>query len=449
MQSEPEGAIRRVTPNLVRLPSTGLEASSVFLVALLVRTLFAWVTDPGPIIADAAEYDRLANAIVEGRGYISTEGLPTSDRPPLYGYLLAAMYAVFGDNGRSVMRGLQALVDAGTCTAVYVLALRNLGAPAARVAAVFAVVSLSMLYATRLLLTETFAAFFMVATILALDIAITSWRWAIFFVAGAIVGVSTLTKATTLALPGALMVPIVIAARPQWRRAAGAVVLLCAGFVLTMMPWTVRNYRVHGEIVPVATQMGWAFYTSYVPVEGKIFGVYNTDETVLKAKALPEVERSRTLLRAAVDHVRDNPGELPGLILLKLAYFVSPFDWEFLGGDGVVNATYVLTFPLVLYGLWSARNEGWRTVLIAVPPAFLLLLALVVYGSPRIRFPAEPLMLVFAGGGLVAMWDRAGAARPWLVAGLSAATVAGFVAFGYSAEVKAFSADVLRGVGLW
>ena len=438
-----------VTRDLPRLPSGTTEALVVFLIALLVRTLFAWTTLPAPIAFDAADYDRLAHAIVEGRGYISPEGLPTSERPPLYSYVLASVYVVFGDDAHTAMRGLQALVDAGTCTMVYLLALRNFGLPAARIAAIFAIVSLSALFATRHLLTETFAAFFMVATVLALDMALTAWRWAAFFVAGALAGLSTLNKGTTLALPGALMVPILIAARPHWRRALQAGALLCAGFVLTLLPWTVRNYRVHGEVVPVATQMGWAIYTSYLPPQGKIFGLYTWDETVIRAHELPEAERSRTLLRAALNHVREKPGELPRLIALKFLYFISPFDWEFFGGSGEVNFTYVLTFPLALYGLWCARSKGWRPVLLAVPPAFLLLFALAIYGSPRLRFPAEPLYAVLAGGGLAVIWSRAGTYRPVVVAVMTVAVVTGLAAFSYSTEVKTFSANVLRAAGLW
>jgi hypothetical protein len=150
-----------------------------------------------------------------------------------------------------------------------------------------------------------------------------------------------------------------------------------------------------------------------------------------------------------VDHVRENPGELPRLIFLKFLYYVSPFDWEFFGRDGVVNFTYALTLPLALFGLWDARRRGWRPVLLALPAAFLLLLSLALYGSPRLRFPAEPLLMVLAGSGLAVAWNRAGAYRPMLVAVIAVAVLAGLAAFSYSTEIKTFSANVLRGAGLW
>ena len=66
-------------------------AIQVFLFALVVRFVFL-VTVPAVPIAgagDASDYDRLAQAIVNGEGYVSETGQPTSMRPPLYSYVLA------------------------------------------------------------------------------------------------------------------------------------------------------------------------------------------------------------------------------------------------------------------------------------------------------------------------------------------------------------------------
>ena len=59
-------------------------AIQVFLFALVVRLVFLVVVPAVPISADASDYDRLAHAIVNGQGYVSETGQPTSMRPPLY-----------------------------------------------------------------------------------------------------------------------------------------------------------------------------------------------------------------------------------------------------------------------------------------------------------------------------------------------------------------------------
>ncbi|SVE23734.1 uncharacterized protein METZ01_LOCUS476588 [marine metagenome] len=190
-------------------------------------------------------------------------------------------------------------------------------------------------------------------------------------------------------------------------------------------------------------------YSSYAPPEGRIFGVYTLDETVEAAMRLPEAARSRELTDATVSLILERPAELPRLLVLKVLYFFSPFDWEILGGDGVFNFLYALTLPLALYGLWVVRNRGWRPWLLAMPPTFLLVLSLVLYGSPRLRLPVEPILAVLAGGGLVDMWWKAEERRTAFMVLSVAALVGGFTIYMFSAEVKLMSATILRGIGLW
>ncbi len=423
-------------------------AIQVFLFALVVRFAFLVTVPAAPISGDASDYDRLAHAIVNGEGYVSETGQPTSMRPPLYSYLLAGFYQVFPD-GPSAMRVLQAVLDAVTCALVYGLTLRHFGLEAARVAGVLSIFSLSLLFATRHLLAETFMAFFMVAIVYSLDTALTSWRLGAFLLTGVLVGLSTLTKGTTLPLPAMLLLPIWASTQWKWRPTLQAGAIVFAGFLVVLLPWTVRNYFVHGEVVPVATQMGWVAYSSYAPPEGKIFGVYTFDETVEAAMRLPEAQRSRELINATVSLILERPGELPRLLVLKFLYFISPFDWEILGGDGVFNFLYALTLPLALYGLWVVRARGWRLWLLATPPAFLLALSLVLYGSPRLRLPVEPILTVLAAGGVVGIWGKAEAHRTAVTVMSILFLAGGFTIYWFSAEAKVVSATILRGMGLW
>jgi hypothetical protein len=87
--------------------------------------------------------------------------------------------------------------------------------------------------------------------------------------------------------------------------------------------------------------------------------------------------------------------------------------------------------------------------LLAIPPAFLLALSLVFYGSPRLRLPVEPILAVLAGGGLVDMWWKAEERRIAFMVVSVAALVGAFTIYMFSAEVKLMSATILRDIGLW
>jgi 4-amino-4-deoxy-L-arabinose transferase-like glycosyltransferase len=430
-----------------RLQPRGREAAAVFAAALILRLLFLWVV-PSPSLEtpDQPDYDRLARGILDGRGYVAPSGLPTSERPPLYPYMLAGVYALFED-GPPAVRVVQATVDAITCLLVYLLAARHFGVQVARIAAVLALVSLSQMFATLYLMTESLSTFFMVATVFALDVALAGWRPMAFAAAGVLVGLGTLTKGTTLLMPPALLIPIWVAAQRNWRRTAGAGALLLAAFALTLAPWTIRNYRVHGELVPLATQVGWVMYSSYVPSQG--FGNYTIDDNVIASRALPEPEASRFLMRATGDHVRAHPGELPRLMVLRVLFFLGPFDWGFLGADAVFNFTYALSALLAVYGLATMRWNDWRPILLVTPLCFMLVQALWIFSSQRMRMPLEPLLIVLAAAGIATAWHRASHHRGLFVTASAAVVATGFAAYWFSAAVKDVSAQALRNIGLW
>jgi hypothetical protein len=180
------------------------------------------------------------------------------------------------------------------------------------------------------------------------------------------------------------------------------------GFALIVMPWTVRNYRVHGALVPVATQVGVALYSAYNPPAGWIFGMDSQDETVVAAHRLSEVEANAMLTRAAVSSILSSPRRTLRLEALKAVYFWVPVDWEILPVYGAVNPTYLFV------GLWALVYAGlrlthkWRpnevpTWAAWLPIAYLFAMAMVVQGTPRYRLPCEPLLAVFAAAALAAI----------------------------------------------
>lgn len=419
----------------------------VFLLAWLVRLLFVLTTPIQPLTGDATAYDRLARALLDYGGYLSPTLQPTSARPPLYTLLVAASYAVFGRTLLPVFL-IQALLDAITCLGVFVLARRHFGRAAGLAAAVLAIFSLSLLSAARLLMTETLMTTLLVLSVWALDEAIQRGRVVFAGVSGMLAGLATLTKATLLPLPGVMALLLWRGSGRAFTRPGVAALALCAGFALTLSPWTIRNYRVHGQFVPVATQAGYVLYLSYRPPDGKIFGMYPVDDITLAANRLPEAEASQRLAAEAIRYAASHPEDLPRLTALKLLFLVSPFDWEILGGDGVFNFTYAFALPFGIAGMWFARRSSYPLRLFGAPIATMLVMSLMLYGSPRLRLPIEPFLLIFAALGLAEVIRRA-SNRRLVVSGLVVFLSLNVLLYAYSGEVKAASAAALRSLGLW
>ena len=392
---------------------------------LRLLLLVAWTP---PIATDAADYDRLARGLAEGKGYVNTRGEPTSWRPPLYPAFVAAIYRI-ADGSVDAVRVAQVLVDVGTVALGYRLGLVLFGAVAGRIAGLLMAVNVSTISASSRLLSETLFTMLLMAGVV---LAVEWWRAvrmghksaavALGVGVGAVVGAGTLCRGVLLLYPLCLIgvamlrwyVPLPSGQRSTSAATTSGKGLLLAsgalllGFALIVMPWTVRNYRVHGALVPVATQLGVALYTAYNPPDGWIFGIDTQDESVAAAHRLPEVEASAMLTRAAVGSMLSSPRRTLRLEALKVVYFWVPVDWEILPFYGAVNPTYLFV------GLWALVYVGlrlthkWRRDEVPTWPAwlpivYLFVMAMVVQGTPRYRLPCEPLLAVFAAAALAAI----------------------------------------------
>jgi 4-amino-4-deoxy-L-arabinose transferase-like glycosyltransferase len=395
--------------------------------ALAIRLLLLVVWTP-PIVADSADYDRLARSLAEGRGYTNTRGEPTSWRPPLYPAFVAAIYRV-ADGSVEAVRLVQVLVDVGTVALGYQLGTVLFGALAGRIAGLLIAVNVSTISASSRLLSETLFTMLLMAGVI---LAVEWWRAlradrkpaavALGVGVGAMVGAGTLCRGVLLLYPLCLIGVAVLrwcVSPPAWERSTSAAptsgrgLLLASGalllgFALIVMPWTVRNYRVHGALVPVATQLGVTLYTAYNPPNGWIFGIDTQDETVAAAHRLSEVAASAMLTKAAVSSILSSPRRILRLEVLKVMYFWVPVDWEILPVYGAVNPTYLFVglWALVYAGLrlthkW--RPDGVPTWAAWLPIAYLFAMAMVVQGTPRYRLPCEPLLAVFAAAALAAI----------------------------------------------
>ncbi len=393
--------------------------------ALRFGLLLLWSPE---ITGDEVDYDRLAHSLIDGRGYISPRGEPTSLRPPLYPAFVAAGYALTGGTVQA-LRFLQATLDLGTVALTYLIGRWLFGRGPGLLAALLISVNLGTVAATGRLLNETLFTFLLMAAV-----AVTvRWLWAIWegrvqavvalgIGAGVLLGAATLTRAILLLYTVPL---IVMAAWTRWvhepasdrvpsvpalRKATwGAILVVPLTFALVLTPWTLRNYRVHGALVPVATQTGITLYASYNPPKG-IFGLLPRDEVTAAAERLSEPEASAALVRAVVDSIHTSPGKALRLEALKVLYFWVPLDWEILPFYGAFNPTYafIALWSLIYVVLRLPPENSPPTWPAWLPIPYFFGMALLFQGSPRYRLPVEPLLALFAAAGLATLDRRVG-----------------------------------------
>ena len=418
--------------------------TAIVLVALLARIAVV-VADTGYRPAnDALEYDYIARSIAVGDGYPPSgyllQGGPTAVRGPAYPFLLGGVYAVTVD---STLAGrlLNAALGATVVLLLFLVSRRIWGCRVALAAAGLAAVFPPLVLLSRDLVSESlFIALELGVILCVLEMRRSGGllRWAA--AAGAVCGLAVLTRPTGFAV----LVPILVGVwvqRPRLRPRSLAAPALCLACAVAMtVPWLVRDVAEFGRFVPVTTSAGIASAGTYNEVareRGARPGAWIDPQIVPRFRPLFE---TAGIDEAAVDAIlrkdaRAFAWEHPGYVAEAAAWnLLRLFEIE---GGSVADLRGAAVYDrgigselslaeriglglgvlLAAVGLvamlrpWSNRMSDGRRVprgplFLWLVPLALAVVTLPIAGLPRYRLPIDPFILMLAGIGLVALWDR-------------------------------------------
>lgn len=217
--------------------------TAVVLAAVGVRVAAAVVIGNRFHFADEANYVDAARRLLDGHGL----GV---DYAPAPGYAVVLAILSIGLPGTILaLRVVQGVLGGLGSAVVYVLTERLAGrGPALAAAAIYALDPL-LVVSAGLLYPETVAAILLTVAMLA------AWQGGrdslqSSGLSGTLLGILALVRPVALVLVP--VVPLWIAAVVPRRRAAAHVGFMLAGSLLVLAPWTYRNYRIHGQLAPIA-----------------------------------------------------------------------------------------------------------------------------------------------------------------------------------------------------
>ena len=391
---------------------------AILLLAIAFR-VYGVLSHPSVPVADAADYHRLAAGLVQGRGYVNAEGASTAWRPPAYPVFLAGVYEIVGVN---VLRAtiVQAILGGLTVLMLMALGAMIVGWPRALIAGAIAAVYPVLIWLPRLLLSENLSLFLLLLTLAAITLYLRTSRMIWIVVFGVFCALNTLVRGSNLFVPLAVACVLVFirwrSRSLNWNELFAPLLVLAVAFVLPLIPWTVRNYRVFHEPITIATQGGQTLYGSYWPPQknGRLIwgSLPGPDDPAIAAAAQTgdEVSASRYLNHLTMQRLRENPGIFFRLIPSKMMSLLAPFDWEVFphapGTTRTLNVGYFLILlPALLGFIVMVRRRLRHQWLLWLIPAMVLLQSMAFYGSPRFRLPAELIALLPAAVGLSIMWE--------------------------------------------
>jgi 4-amino-4-deoxy-L-arabinose transferase-like glycosyltransferase len=375
-------------------------------VALALRVAWGIYLDPHQLyFPDSQQWNRIALNFLSGNGLILDEGAKAL-RPPVYSLFLSFIYFVFGKENLLAVRIIQALVSSCTCLIVYLLGKRLFNATAAKIAMAACAIYPFFVYYSGAILTETL--FIFILSLIMLFLSARRFAWAGIFFGLGILCRTELVVFFFFALAGMF---IIMRKREALRRAI--VMTAITGAIL--FPWTLRNYRVFHEFVPLTTMSGYTFYEGNGPRNPT--GGPVDPRTVPDTQGMSETEKDRFLKQEAMRAIRENPRRMTGLLWSKFKRLwnirLNTNDPAYASRLTVLASMISFTPLLILFILGLVVSWKRRRELIYV--YFLILhttaINLAFVSSLRYRLPLEPFMIIVASYALVFVADRAGARK--------------------------------------
>ena len=416
-------------PRTARHTSRWIAACVLFGLALRVAfALLYWVNQP--LTHDEREYLALGRSVArgEGFGYPADEPSPGTGqqfgRAPGYPLFLAALGVTApADRAPQRVQLAQACIGALGIWLIAAIAGRIAGPRAAMTAAAIAAVYPPLVWMPSYVLSETLYSTAALAAALALT-------------PGGRRDAASLTPAAASAriapapdprTPpsvwiGAVLTGIAILIRPVmlffvplaalwlvWQRRTAAAVLFVAIAALCVAPWTVRNHRVYGRWIAVASEGGVTFWTGNHPLavgDGDLAANVEIKRAELAFRAahpgLTPEALEPVYYRDAFSWIRREPAAWLALLARKAFYTVVPLGPSYAVHSARYRvasvAPYLLILPAAIWGAWQ-----WRRTRLAGPVALWLMAAativagLVFFPQERFRIPViDPALIVTA-----------------------------------------------------
>lgn len=396
-----------------------------------VATLFTVAperTDGG----DPLFYHTTANLLAQGRGYIEPlnwiaygRSIASALHGPLYPTYLS-FFARMGGTTYLDNKIASCLIGAGTVLLAALIGRRVAGPKAGLAAAILAAVYPHLWLIDGVLFPEGLMVFLCGLVIVA------AYRWqdhhgrGAAAAIGACIGLAALTRGEGLFLAVLLVIPMMLRARAlamrdRWKH----LVIAGAACVGVLAPWTIYNSTRFDSFVPLSTNGNelLVYANCDTVYGGKFLGFWDFGcQTRLReqrvADGLPadppgdEAAKAQYWREQGIDYALDHKADLPKVVAARVLRQWDLFrPWqnaEFAPIEGRNQRAaqlgllmYAGMMPFAVYGVVSLRRRGVSLLPLLSQAAAVTITAAYAYGTTRFRAPAELVLCILAGVGVV------------------------------------------------
>lgn len=358
----------------------------IFLVILFISIsigfFYAQFSPDFSISNDALRhYFPIAQNLSQGLGFRDAEGLLTSRVAPIYPSLLSLVYR-FSNNFQNILI-IQIFFLAGIGICGFLISKTYFNEQISFIIAMNIVFWPYILFYTKLYCTEIIFIFLLLISIYYILESIKKNIKRDYIIAGILLALATLTRPVTLLLP--FWIPLLFCAKNKLKKEKFYKhhwIIFITAFILTISPWTIRNFAEFQTFIPVAGGLDCAI--------SKAYNTYNYQENLMLIE-----EENKTYLTHISARIQNiylfwNPGASGENTKLlqkkyeKIALLIICYKIIFL-----------VTLALAFFSIkFFFKNEKIFALWIII--FYFWLLHIILFPYPRYTLPIIPLIIILS-----------------------------------------------------
>jgi len=390
---------------------------AILLLAFVVRFGYVLTLDDELKWYDEKNYQSIATNLANGNGYESSfNPYSTTSWAPAFPILMSFLYWIFGPHVL-VVRFVQLILSSLICYFIYLIGKEVYNENVGLLAGLIMAVHPLFIYTSGALYPLImFTLLILIICFILIKIISSEKQEKItikLMLIGFLIGLAMLTKPVIIFLFPVIPLGFWIGVRQTILKTIKYSMIVFFVTLLTILPWTLRNYFKYQRIYLITEEGGNSFYTANVPW-------YKLDRTK-ESELPPEIEKELAGLsdleineyykREAINFISKSPIKFSLFYLKKAGNF-----WRFYPRTISQNRDtskkniivsmifYGFVLPLSFLGMIVSLKH-WRKFIIIFGAIFSFNFGYAVFmTSIRYRMPVEPYILIFTAIGLVTIY---------------------------------------------
>jgi len=389
----------------------------LFNIGLLLRITFLYISPNKALEGDEIFYSETAMNVANGIGIFGHNYI--SFWPPLYSCFLGILYKI--SSNYYFIGLMQSLLNLFSCFILFLIGRKifnNLN--------MFFLISFFIFYPEMIkqpseFLSEDLFIFLFLTSLYFIYVYVENLKTFYGIIAGILIGLSSLTREIALYFIPFLfiwMFFIIQKDKKNKNEVLKRFLIIFLSTILTIFPWTLRNYFIFREIVPISTNIGVNLLIGnnpnatgeFMPVKINCPKPKSFRDVPLSVVASMEYDLNRIASEQALDFIKSNPLSYIKLCFKRLFLFWSPpvrnINIDNFDSETLFRIIWLLCYLIVLFTgfmgiIFSIKEKNKKAFLIILIFFYYTGIHMLTVSTIRYRLPLIPLLMIFSNFALI------------------------------------------------